>query len=195
MPTIGSNKMKKIQLAIMVAVLVIAAQARASLFDIVFDYSDNGVNIAGNGWISATANGDGSYTAVGGSLRVTEAPPQNLSIAGTFGLLANPSPPSAVYSPSGFFIYDNQVFPGKTPYLDTYGLLFTGNGLEINLWGNGQDATAFYTIYGNNGANYNGTATLTAVPEPTTMVAGAGALGLALLGIGRARRFSVVRIG
>jgi len=34
-----------------------------------------------------------------------------------------------------------------------------------------------------------------AVPEPTTMVAGAGALGLALLGIGRARRTSVVRIG
>jgi hypothetical protein len=33
------------------------------------------------------------------------------------------------------------------------------------------------------------------VPEPTTMVAGAGALGLALLGIGRARRSSVVRIG
>jgi len=33
------------------------------------------------------------------------------------------------------------------------------------------------------------------VPEPTTMVAGAGALGLALLGIGRARRTSVVRIG
>jgi hypothetical protein len=36
---------------------------------------------------------------------------------------------------------------------------------------------------------------LNAVPEPTTMIAGAGALGLALLGIGRARRSSVVRIG
>jgi MYXO-CTERM domain-containing protein len=35
----------------------------------------------------------------------------------------------------------------------------------------------------------------TPVPEPTTMVAGAGALGLALLGMGRARRSSVVRIG
>jgi len=33
------------------------------------------------------------------------------------------------------------------------------------------------------------------VPEPTTMVAGAGALGLALLGMGRARRSRVVRIG
>ena len=38
-------------------------------------------------------------------------------------------------------------------------------------------------------------ARLLAVPEPTTMVAGAGALGLALLGIGRARRASGVRIG
>jgi hypothetical protein len=38
-------------------------------------------------------------------------------------------------------------------------------------------------------------ANLVAVPEPTTMVAGAGALGLALLGIGRARRSTVVRIG
>jgi hypothetical protein len=36
---------------------------------------------------------------------------------------------------------------------------------------------------------------LVMVPEPTTMVAGAGALGLALLGVGRARRSSVVRIG
>jgi hypothetical protein len=36
---------------------------------------------------------------------------------------------------------------------------------------------------------------LVMVPETTTMVAGAGALGLALLGIGRARRSSVVRIG
>ena len=36
---------------------------------------------------------------------------------------------------------------------------------------------------------------LAPVPEPTTMIAGAGALGLALLGIGRARRSSVVRIG
>ena len=36
---------------------------------------------------------------------------------------------------------------------------------------------------------------VSAVPEPTTMVAGAGALGLALLGIGRARRTSAVRIG
>jgi hypothetical protein len=36
---------------------------------------------------------------------------------------------------------------------------------------------------------------LVIVPEPTTMVAGAGALGLALLGIGRARRSSEVRIG
>jgi hypothetical protein len=41
------------------------------------------------------------------------------------------------------------------------------------------------------GANFQ----FSVVPEPTTMVAGAGALGLALLGIGRARRSSVVRIG
>jgi hypothetical protein len=34
-----------------------------------------------------------------------------------------------------------------------------------------------------------------AVPEPTTMIAGAGVLGLALLGIGRARSSRVVRIG
>jgi hypothetical protein len=33
------------------------------------------------------------------------------------------------------------------------------------------------------------------VPEPTTMLAGAGVLGLALLGMGRARGPSVVRIG
>ena len=36
---------------------------------------------------------------------------------------------------------------------------------------------------------------ITAVPEPTTMLAGAGGLGSALLIIGRARRSGVVRIG
>lgn len=38
-------------------------------------------------------------------------------------------------------------------------------------------------------------ATLTAVPEPTTMVAGVGGLGLALLGVFGSRRSSVIKIG
>jgi hypothetical protein len=46
-----------------------------------------------------------------------------------------------------------------------------------------------------NGLSWYDTFTpVTAVPEPTTMIAGAGALGLALLGIGRGRRSSVIRV-
>lgn len=40
-----------------------------------------------------------------------------------------------------------------------------------------------------------GTCILTAVPEPTTMVAGVGALGLVLLGMFRSKRSGVIKIG
>jgi hypothetical protein len=83
----------------------------------------------------------------------------------------------------GSFIWDNEVFPGSDPFLDTGGLLFTGQtgtadaNYEINLWGNGPGN---YSFWGNVGGNWSpestGVATLTQDPCPD------GGYTVALLG-------------
>jgi hypothetical protein len=169
--------MKKIQLAIIAVALVIAVQARASLFDITFTSNDG--SIVGSGWISGTLNagGGGVYTATGGSFEITGTGGPAFSQL-PYSLIPNPSAPNAAYSPSGFFIYDNQVLTGQNPFLSNPGLLFGGSGdsVEINLFSNGPSSplpNGTYQLYQNNGANIFGEATITAVPEATTMIAGA----------------------
>ena len=90
--------------------------------------------------------------------------------------------PDAAYSPSGYFIYDNQLFPAINPSLDTDGLLFTGNGCEVNIWGNGAGQGSYYTFYESNGFNVNGTDTVAQTPEPTTLIVWSllGGLGMAI---------------
>jgi len=63
-------------------------------------------------------------------------------------------------------------------------------GIMIGNLANLTDKADLQALVSSSGQNY-----VVPVPEPTTMIAGAGALGLALLGMGRARRTSVVRIG
>jgi hypothetical protein len=79
----------------------------------------------------------------------------------------------------------------------SYRVIVTGNDpvttLANTMTGNLPKLTAeanLQALVSASGQNY-----VVPVPEPTTMVAGAGALGLALLGIGRARGSSVIRIG
>ena len=36
-----------------------------------------------------------------------------------------------------YFYWDGQVFPNANPFVDVAGLLFTGGGYQINLFGNG----------------------------------------------------------
>ena len=157
--------MKKLQIAIMAAALIMAVQARAAWYDLT--YTDGGANV-GSGQINVSGG-----VAVSGFFNVT---------AGTaFGSWTlSPGPGSA---PS--FTWDNNVYPNATPFLDGGGLLFTGtqngNPAELNLWGN--SGPTDYSFQGNNGGlgtygNNNspvssGTATLTAVPEASTLVAGA----------------------
>ena len=181
--------MRKIQLAIMATALCLALQAQASWYDITFTGTGD---VNGNPLTAATAAIDVvGGTAVGGVLHVTTGP-----AAGYYNLVAGSAN-------DGLFVYDNLVNTASTPFLDSTGGLLWRNasGYELNMWYSDGSwiPGRTYGLWGappTYGPEAYGNATLTAaVPEPTTMVAGAGALGLALLGIGRARRSSVVRIG
>jgi hypothetical protein len=149
--------MKKLQLAIMAVVLIMAVQARASWYDITF----TGGGSAANGQIDVVGG-----VAISGFLDITAG-----GNSGTYAL----TPGSGS---NGQFIWDNLVNPANVPFVDNAGLYFTGGGIQVNLF----STTGYgygYSLYGYPPAWVpqvdNGTATisLAAVPEPTTMIAGA----------------------
>ena len=110
---------------------------------------------AGFGTLNATNLGNGTFLATGGTLTVTTG-----NDVGSYTLY--PGGPANTISPSGFFSYNNVLYPGVNPALDMQGLLFAGAVPEINIWGN---AANNYTFYDNSGYTDNGTTfTLTVAP-------------------------------
>jgi len=174
-----------------------AGSGRAQLiFD--FTYSDTAGNTA-QGTLTAVNSGlgDGSLWATSGMLTVLTSP-GGAALVGTYTLL--PAGPHVGISPSGLFEIDNLIYPandaasgvnthiGANPsYLTYWGLLFghPGTGLqdEINIWGNGGGDYAFYSEQGGSyiiQQGSGGSFTLTAVPEPSSLVL----TGIAALGMG-----------
>jgi len=164
----------------------------AGQYNIAFTETDGNGSASATGWIDVSSGG----LATSGSITVSGPN------AGTYSL----APGSWFPSPADAFNADNvvTVAPGSQ-FLDIYGLLFKGTPAggsytEFNLWGNGDGAPGTYSLWGWTASSgyspqASGTATLTAVPEPTTMVAGVGAIGLVLAGMARSRRSSVARVG
>jgi hypothetical protein len=132
--------------------LVLAWPVQAHADEFTFIARDGASGTISVGLLEASANGDGTFTATSGVLVVLSGP-----IEGTYDLYPNPNPPGFFSSPTGAFTVDDQLFPGENPTLDVYGLLFTGNGLEINIWGNG--AGVPYSYYAYNGTNFPLTST------------------------------------
>jgi hypothetical protein len=171
------------EVILMAAGLLLAVESRAALFDITFSGEncaasgqiDVANNSATSGFLDVTYNGttiDYNYLAVSGAgqVIVSDNNGDNLPYGGT----------------------GNYVSATSTPFLDANGLLFltapivnghtSGGGMYISIDQYSQALPAPYNLtgYGNSpsgfgwGApNVDGTATITPVPEPTTMLAGA----------------------
>jgi hypothetical protein len=88
------------------------------------------------------------------------------SYVGTYPMY--PGGPGQTTSPMGSFYYDNLLSPLQNPPIDVDGLLFTGSGVEVNIWGNSTNNYSYYVS--NSPGNYptaitsNGSFTLNADP-------------------------------
>ncbi len=160
----------------MAAALVIAVQARATLYDIGFTAADNSILMNG------TVNVDGSGLATSGSMTVYLGP-SPLGNGITYNLVPTTGPGMNTSPALGGYViqYDNLVLGLATvPFLDTYGLLFSNNEsvLQLNLWGNnaGNNGYETATLYSGGvleDVTGGASISLAPVPEPTTMIAGA----------------------
>jgi hypothetical protein len=133
----------------------LTASPLTSAFEPRFDFAFTNGTDAGNGSLNTTDNGDGLFLATAGTLTVTAG-----RDVGSYQIY--PGGPATTTSPSGFFNYDDLLYPSVDPGIDLQGLLFIGSGLEINLFSNGADSYEFYdnTSYNNAGDSF----ILTAAP-------------------------------
>jgi hypothetical protein len=156
---------KGLKLAIMVSAVFVAAQARATLYDISF----SGGGSTAYGQIDVSGG-----VADSGLLDVTAGP-----ATGTYSLYTwSGGGISSVRVTGGTdLIVDNIVDVGANPFLDIYGLAFvTGDhseGIDFSLASGDIYNLAGFGPLGYAVPNAFGTATLTAVPEPTTLISGA----------------------
>jgi hypothetical protein len=162
------------------AVVATLASTTASATTFFFSFASNDGAEVATGELSATPNGDGTFTAVSGA--ITMVGPELIS--GTGALTPNAGAPGSIISPSGAFIYDDQLLPGQNPSITNPGLLFNVGGEDVNLYSNGPSSpvpNGTYYLQSFNGgyATAVGQFALTAVPEPA-------AWALMLVGIGLA---------
>lgn len=141
------------------AAALTSGAAAAHTEDFVFTYV--GGDTTANGLLTAIRNADNSYTAIFGELFVTSG-----AASGAYTLASRPSGTSPYLSASGFFIVDNQINTAASQPISWYGLLFTGNDREINIWSNG--ASSPYTFYAHGATNHatHGEFEFTSIPSP-----------------------------
>lgn len=139
-----------------------------------FEFSYAGGGVTGGGLLTAELVSPGEWLAISGTDTTSGGP-----IAGTLTLQPNPNGTGTATSSSGYFLYDNLLFPDSDPMIDNGGLLFVnGTGGEVNLFSYGPDS---YTHYDNSGFNVMVSFDPSVVPEPASLAlfgAWVGALGL-----------------
>jgi hypothetical protein len=148
--------------ALATATLFAATAASAETYKFTFLSNDAELTATGE----FTVNAADEVTGVSGAIA-------GLTSQVISGVTANPSFPSASYSPDGSFIFDNLYSPTGAISFDVDGLLFTtaeNPGGYWNLWGT---SPGNYSLYESAGSyNYpieeSGTLSVAAAPEPST---------------------------
>jgi hypothetical protein len=162
------------------ATLLTVTTSNAAIYKFTFQSSDAELTATGE----FTANAADEVTSVSGAI-------SGLTNQTISGVTANPSFPTASYSPDGSFIYDN-LYSSTGMAFDYSGLLFTtaqNLGGYWNLWGT---SPGNYSLYESAGSyNYPiqeiGTLSVAGTPEPSTWAM--LALGfVALTFVGRRRQ-------
>ncbi len=155
--------------------VTMAASTAASAATYLLTFTDTSSNV--DAVIKLTTG-----AALGGGLAVTSATGEIDGVAAT---LLGTASATEVTSPSGYFFYDDLLFPTASPTnlaVDNPGLLFSSGGQEWNIFSQG-GAPGTDLLYSNSGYNVGGDLTLVAVPEPATwglMLLGAGLMGAGL---------------
>lgn len=126
--------------------------------------------------------GGGQFLATSGTLDVTSG-----AATGTYSLI--PGGPAVFSSPSGAFSVDNIYYPHISPTVDVFGLLFGGNGLEINIFGNSPGIYSFFAFNTSTGGFPVAFTGPGSVPEPASLFL----FGTGLLGLGTVLRRKVLR--
>jgi hypothetical protein len=122
----------------------LSATPLTSAFEPVFDFA---FTIGANtGYINlnTTDIGNGEFLATAGTLTLTGG-----QDAGTYTLY--PGGPGNTGSPSGYFSFNDALYPAVNPVIDNQGLLFTKGTFEINIFSNGANN---YEFYDNTGYNF-----------------------------------------
>ncbi len=229
--TVRSCTVKWVQLAVVAASLLLGGINPAMSALIQYDFFFNNKSQSGSGMLEAIANKDGSFTAVSGFVRTIdyanaellwefEKTYEKMSIEDVerlekfsleevkgseyFKLFSDQKDNELSLSPSGFFYYDNLLFPTSTDLLlGKGGLLFMSeNGKELNLVTTGPSSyvdsqndgfsiqTSFHLIAASGyspsppQAELPGSSEITAIPEPSSFAL----LSLGLVGFCFARR-------